>query len=182
MREFLLEKSANIIKDTSVEPSTDAVNGTLEVNIDPEHYRAIQEQLNSMTNGQGLLEILHQSIAASATTQSTSGSLRVDEDESQLKVSANEGDINPTEVTETNREKLLKKKEKAVLPPEAEGAGEVFDDNEVIGMVKNKGKVRDVSLTQFSSLQQNKKKNKQKQKIQEIGMLLMSSAIDYFLL
>lgn len=139
MRDLLLEKSANILKDTSIEPPSDATNGTFEVNIDPEHYRTIQEQLNSMTSGQGLLEILHQAVAASSNV---SKGREDDEDDKQLKGSAN--DESTAQTVETNREKLLKKKERAIPLPEVEGIDEELPEGEVIGMVKNKGKVRSI--------------------------------------
>jgi hypothetical protein len=149
MREFLSQKSANILKDTARESSQDSSTnnspGTFEVTIDPEHYRAIQEQLNLITNGNGLLEILHQS--SLATTSQAPRVLRDGEEETA--VPEEEEGKSSTKISSlssaSNREKSLKKKEKISLLPELEGSAEVVgdDEEEVIGMIasKSKGKV-----------------------------------------
>lgn len=66
MREFLLQKSATILKDTSIEESsnnndnnnnTQQSVGTFEVSIDPEHYRSIQEYVDQISQGNSILYI-----------------------------------------------------------------------------------------------------------------------------
>jgi hypothetical protein len=155
MREFLSQKSANIIKDTALDSSQDpslANNsmGTFEVTIDPEHYRAIQEQLNLITNGNGLLEILHQS-SLTATTSQQSKATKDDEEETAMTTVAaaeEEEETNSVKLSSSavsNREKSSKKKERGALLPELEGAVEGIDEGEVIGIAsKSKGKVRDL--------------------------------------
>lgn len=148
MRDFLSQKSANIIKESSQDPSSANSMGIFEVTIDPEHYRAIQEHLNLITNGNGLLEILHQS--SLATTPSQPPKVPKDgEEENAVLEEEVQSSTKPSSSSVVPREKTLKKREKISMLPELdlrEG-----DDDEVIAMIasKSKGKVR--SLSQYET-------------------------------
>ena len=146
MRDFLSQKSANIIKESSQDPSSANSMGIFEVTIDPEHYRAIQEQLNLITNGNGLLEILHQSSLPTITSQPPKV-LREGEEENTALEEELQSSTKPSSSSVVPREKTLKKREKISLLPELENR-EGGDDDEVIAMIasKSKGKVRSLSI------------------------------------
>lgn len=64
IEEMLLNNAAEIVKGASAATSlstADAVSKTvIEVNINPESFRAIEDATTSLTQGQGILEITHQ--------------------------------------------------------------------------------------------------------------------------
>jgi hypothetical protein len=130
-----------------------------EVTIDPEHYRAIQEQLNLLTTGHGLLEILHQSSLSNATILHTRALHRDEEEEgNSLAQSGQDGGSEGGEgrgaedsrkVSGGAKDKASRKKGKSNrLPPGLEEEGEdagrplVEDEEvEVYGLARSKGKV-----------------------------------------
>jgi hypothetical protein len=177
MRDFLTQKAATFHKDTALETTLSSAEtdtsdsltppasliGVFEVTIDPEHFRLIQEQLNLLTSGNGLLEILHQSSVSNSNVNVHHAALRAshrDEEGDSLaqtgQDAGSEGGADGTaeeslKVSGGPKEKASKKKGKSSrLPP---GPGPVEDEEEpaltrlsddegeVLGLARNKGKV-----------------------------------------
>eukprot|EP00602_Paraphysomonas_sp_CaronLab_P005413 CAMPEP_0185021370 /NCGR_PEP_ID=MMETSP1103-20130426/4058_1 /TAXON_ID=36769 /ORGANISM="Paraphysomonas bandaiensis, Strain Caron Lab Isolate" /LENGTH=518 /DNA_ID=CAMNT_0027552855 /DNA_START=37 /DNA_END=1593 /DNA_ORIENTATION=+ len=67
--EMLQKKSCSVLRTT---PSSHGSSHIVEFTVDPEHYRFIEEQLASLTQGLGLLEVLHQQATVKGVSEGPS--------------------------------------------------------------------------------------------------------------